>query len=185
MNVALDGPMFADGPGSHAVIARLPLAEGYTTIVPQPRHAYAEGRRQAVEGRRQGVGHGAGRHVRRVEGEVKGEDGGVTTLWVAADSRQVAKITADAAGDERRRAHGGTGEVGTRDASPRRPARAPPVRHARRAVRGPCDRSDERVTYLLTMARTIRIAMMISATFTQLIGYVPPMRPFEALTTTW
>ena len=72
VNVALDGPVFADGPGSNAVIARLPLAQGYTTSFRNLdlRSQKVEVKQLAVVGTR--VGHGAGRHVRRLEGRSEG-----------------------------------------------------------------------------------------------------------------
>lgn len=94
VNVSLDGPIFADGPGSHAVIARLPLAAGYATTFRN-----FDMRTQKVTVKSLKV---AGRESVTVPAgtfdawkvEVGGEDGGVTTIWVAADSRQVPKISA-------------------------------------------------------------------------------------------
>ncbi|AMY12295.1 Prolyl tripeptidyl peptidase precursor [Luteitalea pratensis] len=94
VNVALDGPVFADGPGSHAVIAHLPLAQGYTTSFRNLdlRSQKVEVKQLAVVGRESVTVPAGTFDAWKVE--VKGADGGVTTLWVAADSRQVAKISA-------------------------------------------------------------------------------------------
>jgi hypothetical protein len=92
--LTLDGPVFADGPGSHAVIARLPLAAGYTTSFRNldVRTQQIGVKQLAVVGR-ESVTVPAGTFD-SWKVEVKGVDGGVTTLWVAADSRRVAKISA-------------------------------------------------------------------------------------------
>ena len=72
VNVALDGPVFADGPGSQRG-DRAPAARpGLHDVVPQPRHPLAEGRSQAARGGGTRVGDGAGRHLRRVEGRGEG-----------------------------------------------------------------------------------------------------------------
>jgi dipeptidyl aminopeptidase/acylaminoacyl peptidase len=94
VNVALDGPIFADGPGSHAVIARLPLAPGYTTSFRNLdiRSQKVDVKQLAVVGRESITVPAGTFDAWKVE--VKGGDGGLTTLWVAAESRQVAKITA-------------------------------------------------------------------------------------------
>lgn len=94
ISVTLDGPIFADGPGSHAVIARLPLADGYTTSFRN-----LDIRSQKVEVRQLKV---AGKESVTVPAgtfeawkvEVTATDGGVTTMWVATESRQVAKLSA-------------------------------------------------------------------------------------------
>ena len=111
VNVALDGPIFADGPGSYAVIARLPLAQGYTTSFRNLdlRTQKVEVKQLAVVGTR--VGHGAGRHVRRLEGRGEGR-----RRWRhdALGGRRLApgrEDHRDATGDEWRRAHRGAGEV--------------------------------------------------------------------------
>ncbi|BCS35284.1 hypothetical protein TBR22_A45110 [Luteitalea sp. TBR-22] len=94
VNVALDGPVFADGAGSHAVIARLPLAEGYATSFRNlDVRSQKVGVKQLKVVGRESVTVPAG-SFDAWKVEVKGEDGGVTTLWVAADSRTVAKISA-------------------------------------------------------------------------------------------
>lgn len=94
MNIALDGPVFADGPGSHAVVARLPLAAGYTTSF---RNVNVQTQKVEVKqltvASRESVTVPAGTFD-AWKVEIKGEDGALTTLWVDAASRQVAKITA-------------------------------------------------------------------------------------------
>lgn len=94
VNVALDGPIFADGPGTHAVIARLPLADGYTTTFRN-----LDLRTQQVQVKALKV---VGKETVTVPAgtfeawkvEISGVDGGVSTLWVATESRQVARLTA-------------------------------------------------------------------------------------------
>ncbi len=94
VNLALDGPVFADGAGAHAVVARLPLATGYTTTFRN-----LEVQTQQVVVKQLSV---VGRESITVPAgtfdcwkvELKGADSGTTTLWVAADSRQVARISA-------------------------------------------------------------------------------------------
>jgi dipeptidyl aminopeptidase/acylaminoacyl peptidase len=94
VNVTLDGPIFADGPGSHAVIARLPLAAGYTTTFRNldVRSQKVEVKQLKVVGKESVTVPAGTFDAWKVE--VSGADGGVTTLWVATDSRQVAKISA-------------------------------------------------------------------------------------------
>jgi dienelactone hydrolase len=94
VNVTLDGPIFADGPGSHAVIARLPLAEGYTTTFRNldVRSQKVEVKQLKVVGKESVTVPAGTFDAWKVE--VAGADGANTTLWVAADSRQVARITA-------------------------------------------------------------------------------------------
>ena len=94
VNVSLEGPLFADGAGAHAVIARLPLTEGYTTAFRN-----LDLRTQKVEVKQLKV---AGKESVTVPAgtfeawkvEVTASDGGVLTLWVAADTRQVVKLGA-------------------------------------------------------------------------------------------
>lgn len=95
ISVALDGPLFADGAGAHAVIAHLPLADGYTAafrnldlqsqkvIVKQLKVAGAES-----------VTVPAGTFdAWRVE-LTSSEDAGTQTLWIARADRRVVKISA-------------------------------------------------------------------------------------------
>ena len=68
VSVDLGGPLFADGGGSHAVLATLPLAEGYTVTFRNFDVQKQKVVAQAGEGHRCRAGHRAGRHVRGVEG---------------------------------------------------------------------------------------------------------------------
>jgi len=91
IDVALSGPLFADGAGANEVIGRLPLADGYTAsffnfdvqsqkvMVRQLRVAGAES-----------VTVPAGTFD-CFKVEVSAEDGGKTTLWIARDPRRVVK----------------------------------------------------------------------------------------------
>ena len=91
IDVALSGPLFADGAGANEVIGRLPLAEGYTAsffnfdvqsqkvMVRQLRVAGAES-----------VTVPAGTFD-CFKVEVSAEDGGKTTLWIAREPRRVVK----------------------------------------------------------------------------------------------
>lgn len=95
VNLTLDGPVFADGAGAHAVIARLPLAEGYTTAF---RNVDLQSQKVQVKQLKvlgkESVTVPAGTfHAWKVELS-SADAGGVTTLWVVPDTRQVAKISA-------------------------------------------------------------------------------------------
>jgi len=94
VNVALEGPIFADGPGSHAVIARLPLAAGYTTTFRNLdiRSQKVEVKSLEVVGKESVTVPAGTFDAWKVQ--VSGADGGATTLWVAPDTRQVVKISA-------------------------------------------------------------------------------------------
>jgi Prolyl oligopeptidase family len=94
VNVALVGPIFADGPGSHAVIARLPLAAGYKTTFRNLdiRSQKVDVKSLEVVGRESVTVPAGTFDAWKVQ--VSGTDGGTTTLWVVADTRQVAKISA-------------------------------------------------------------------------------------------
>jgi dipeptidyl aminopeptidase/acylaminoacyl peptidase len=93
IDVALGGPLFADGAGANEVMARLPLADGYTAsflnfdvqsqkpMVRQLKVAGAE--RVTVP---------AG-EFDCVKVDVSGDDGAQTTLWVARDTRRVVKAS--------------------------------------------------------------------------------------------
>ena len=90
----LDGAIFADGPGSHAVIARLPLAAGYATSFRNfnVQTQKVEVKQLKVVGKESVTVPAGTFDAWKVE--LTGEDGGVTTMWVDAATRQVAKITA-------------------------------------------------------------------------------------------
>jgi len=94
VNVALEGPIFADGPGSHAVIARLPLAAGYKTTFRNLdiRSQKVEVKSLEVVGKESVTVPAGTFDAWKVQ--VSGADGGATTLWVAPDTRQVVKISA-------------------------------------------------------------------------------------------
>jgi hypothetical protein len=94
VNVALEGPIFADGPGSHAVIARLPLAAGYKATFRNLdiRSQKVEVKALEVVGKESVTVPAGTFDAWKVQ--VSGTDGGTTTLWVVPDTRQVAKISA-------------------------------------------------------------------------------------------
>ena len=94
--VDLGGPVFADGGGSHAVIATLPLAEGYTATYrnfdvqkqkPSLKQLKVIGSEQVTVA----AGTFTAWKVQLTSAE---GDPGETTLWIAKDSRQVVKIAA-------------------------------------------------------------------------------------------
>ena len=96
VSVELGGPLFADGGGSHAVIATLPLAEGYTTTfrnfdVQKQKVSLKQVKVAGVEQVTVPAGTFA---TWKVQLSSADGDPGETTLWVAQDSRQVVKITA-------------------------------------------------------------------------------------------
>ncbi|MFO7692528.1 MAG: prolyl oligopeptidase family serine peptidase [Vicinamibacterales bacterium] len=94
IDVALGGPLFADGAGANEVIARLPLADGYT----------ASFLNFDVESQKVTVSrlHVAGAEQVTVPAgtfdcvkvDVASDDGGKATLWVARDLRRVVKLSA-------------------------------------------------------------------------------------------
>jgi dipeptidyl aminopeptidase/acylaminoacyl peptidase len=95
LDVEIGGPVFADGAGSQAVIARLPLAEGYTT-------AYRNLDLQTQKVKvltltvvgREPVTVPAGTFDAWVVDVVSAGDGGAQTIWVACDDRRVVKFRA-------------------------------------------------------------------------------------------
>ncbi len=96
VSAELGGPLFADGGGSHAVIATLPLAEGYTTTfrnfdVQKQKVSLKQVKVAGVEQVTVPAGTFA---TWKVQLSSADGDPGETTLWVAQDSRQVVKITA-------------------------------------------------------------------------------------------
>ena len=95
VNLPLDGPIFADGAGSHAVIARLPLAEGYTTAFRNLdlRSQKVDVRQLKVVGRESVTVPAGTFDAWKVEVASAGT-GGTTTLWVTPDTRQVVKVGA-------------------------------------------------------------------------------------------
>ena len=96
IDVDLGGPLFADGGGTHAVIASLPLAEGYQTTfrnfdVQQQKVSIKQVKVLAVE--EVTVAAGTFKAWKVEESSAEGEPG-TTTIWVATDSRKVVKISA-------------------------------------------------------------------------------------------
>ncbi|MCM2255126.1 MAG: S9 family peptidase [Vicinamibacteria bacterium] len=94
--VDLGGELFADGAGAHDVLARLPLADGYTTTwrnfdVQKQKVALKQ---LKVAGSEE-VTVAAGT-FKAWKVEISSADGepGTSTLWVATDSRKVVKTTA-------------------------------------------------------------------------------------------
>ena len=96
VSVDLGGPLFADGGGSHAVLATLPLAEGYTTTfrnfdVQKQKPSLKQVKVTGVEQVTVPAGTFAAWKVQLSSAE--GEPG-ETTLWITQESRQVVKIAA-------------------------------------------------------------------------------------------
>jgi dipeptidyl aminopeptidase/acylaminoacyl peptidase len=96
VSVDLGGPLFADGGGSHAVVATLPLAEGYSATYrnfdirkqkPSLKQVKVLGAEQVT------VPAGTFTAWKVQLSSAEGEPG-ETTLWVAQDTRKVVKITA-------------------------------------------------------------------------------------------
>jgi dipeptidyl aminopeptidase/acylaminoacyl peptidase len=92
----LGGPLFADGGGSHAVIAALPLAEGYQTTfrnfnIQTQKASLKQVKVLAIEDVT--VPAGTFKAWKVEQTSVDGEPG-TTTLWIATDSRKVVKLTA-------------------------------------------------------------------------------------------
>ena len=93
IDAALGGPLFADGAGANEVIARLPLAEGYTaSFLNFDVQSQKVGVRQLrVIGSEQ-VTVPAGTFD-CIKVEVASDDGGTSTLWIARDPRRVVKLS--------------------------------------------------------------------------------------------
>jgi dipeptidyl aminopeptidase/acylaminoacyl peptidase len=96
VSVDLGGPLFADGGGSHAVVAALPLAEGYSATFrnfdvqkqkPLLKQVTVVGTEQVT------VPAGTFTAWKVQLSSAEGEPG-ETMLWVAQDTRKVVKITA-------------------------------------------------------------------------------------------
>jgi len=95
LKVALDGPVFADGAGSHAVIARLPLADGYTTTFRNLdlQSQKVQVKQLKVTGKESVTVPAGTFEAWKVE--VATPDSGATqTLWVEPATRQVVKVAA-------------------------------------------------------------------------------------------
>ncbi|MBK5298528.1 MAG: prolyl oligopeptidase family serine peptidase [Vicinamibacteria bacterium] len=96
IDAELGGALFADGAGTHNVIASLPLAEGYTATfrnfnVQSQKVALKQVKVLGVEDVT--VPAGTFKAWKVEESSAEGEPG-ATTIWVATDSRKVVKITA-------------------------------------------------------------------------------------------
>ena len=96
IDVDLGGALFADGAGTHAVIAALPLAEGYQATfrnfnVQQQKVALKQVKVVGVE--EVTVPAGTFKAWKVEQSSADGEPG-ATTLWIATDSRKVVKISA-------------------------------------------------------------------------------------------
>ncbi len=92
----LGGALFADGAGTHAVIAALPLAEGYQATfrnfnVQSQKVALKQVKVVGVEDVT--VPAGTFKAWKVEESSAEGEPG-TTTIWIATDSRKVVKISA-------------------------------------------------------------------------------------------
>jgi hypothetical protein len=96
LDVALDGPLFADGAGAFNVIGTLPLADGYTTTF---RNLDVMKQKQTLKQIKvvgtEDVTVPAGT-FKAFKVEVTPADGepGGQTVWIATDTRAVVKITA-------------------------------------------------------------------------------------------
>jgi dipeptidyl aminopeptidase/acylaminoacyl peptidase len=92
----LGGELFADGPGAHDSLARLPLADGYTTTWRNfdVQRAKASLKQLKVAGVEEVTVPAGTFKCWKVEiSSAEGEPGS-STLWVATDSRQVVKTSA-------------------------------------------------------------------------------------------
>jgi hypothetical protein len=88
----LGGPLFADGAGAYAVIATLPLAEGYTTAF---RNLDVQSQKVVTQqlkvlGTEQ-VTVAAGTFD-TYKAEITSEDGAKVTVWVSRPDRKVVRI---------------------------------------------------------------------------------------------
>ena len=96
IDVDLGGALFADGAGTHAVIAALPLAEGYQATfrnfnVQSQKVALKQIKVVGVEDVT--VPAGTFKAWKVEQSSAEGEPG-ATTLWIATDSRKVVKVSA-------------------------------------------------------------------------------------------
>ena len=93
IDVALGGPLFADGAGANEVIARLPLAEGYTASFLNfdvERQKPTVSQLQVAGTERVTVPAGA---FDCIKVDISSDDGGKSTLWVARDPKRVVKVS--------------------------------------------------------------------------------------------
>jgi hypothetical protein len=93
IDVALSGPLFADGAGANDVIARLPLADGYTAsfLNFDVQSQKVVVRQLQVVGAEQATVPAGTFDCIKVE--INSDDGAMSTLWVARDSRRVVRIS--------------------------------------------------------------------------------------------
>jgi dipeptidyl aminopeptidase/acylaminoacyl peptidase len=96
VSVDLGGPLYGDGPSAYYALAALPLAEGYTTTfrnfdVQKQKVALKQLKVAATEDVT--VPAGTFKAFRLEISSAEGEPGS-STVWVAADSRKVVKVTA-------------------------------------------------------------------------------------------
>ena len=96
VDVDLGGALFADGAGTHAVIAALPLAEGYQTTF---RNFNMQSQKVALKQLKVvgvedvTVPAGTFKAWKVEQSSAEGEPG-ATTIWIATDSRKVVKVSA-------------------------------------------------------------------------------------------
>ncbi len=92
----LGGELFADGPGAHDSLARLPLADGYTTTWRNfdVQRAKATLKQLKVAGVEEVTVPAGTFKCWKVEISSAEGEPGASTLWVATDSRQVVKTSA-------------------------------------------------------------------------------------------
>jgi dipeptidyl aminopeptidase/acylaminoacyl peptidase len=92
----LGGELFADGPGAHDSLARLPLADGYTTTWRNfdVQRAKASLKQLKVAGVEEVTVPAGTFKCWKVEISSAEGEPGASTLWVATDSRQVVKTSA-------------------------------------------------------------------------------------------
>jgi dienelactone hydrolase len=94
--VDLGGALFGDGPGAYDAIARLPLAEGYSTGFRNfdVQKQKVQLKQLKVVGAESVTVPGGTFDAYKVEITSADNEGDKTTVWIAKDSRKVVKITA-------------------------------------------------------------------------------------------
>ena len=103
--VDLGGALFADGAGAHEALARLPLAEGYSTTFRNFDVRQQKVNAEAAQGGGQrGASTVAAGTFKAWKAEISSAEGepGTTTLWIASDTRQRRQDERVAAADGRR-----------------------------------------------------------------------------------
>ena len=86
----LGGPLFADGAGTYAVIAQLPLAVGYTTTF---RNFDLQKQKVSMK-QLKVVGQEKAGTVDTFKVEITGDDGDITTVWIDPATRRYVKLSA-------------------------------------------------------------------------------------------